>query len=85
MHNASYQNFHPEGTGHNVSPFSCIWICGVSKDILTNFMENKSVFCAVGNVNVRIISTIDELRSHDLVPKMNRLNPLQRIKINNKL
>ena len=63
--------------GHNVSPFYSIWLCGVSKDIVTNFMENKSVFFTASNVNARILSTINELRSHKLVPKMNRLNHLQ--------
>ena len=81
--NSSYEYSHPEGTGHELSPFDSIWFCGLPETTVKQVLKDKKSFC--NNNSIRIFSTLEELKRFDLVPTMNRANPAQRRRRKKKL
>jgi hypothetical protein len=40
---STYEYDHPEGTGHETSPFASVWFCGLSYGDQTNITDTKAV------------------------------------------
>ena len=76
-----YEYDHPEGTGHEMSPFASLWFCGVGKEKIQQLKSNwnnhrasKSGKCPT------FVTSIEELVRLGAVPTMKRPNPKQRKK-----
>eukprot|EP00978_Attheya_sp_CCMP212_P012697 scaffold31776_cov45-Attheya_sp.AAC.1 len=83
-----YEYDHPEGTGHDIPPFSSIWFCGIGKTHMETLRMKKSLYLeklndesvSRGRGRVSIAFSIQELQQLNAVPTLKRLNPRQRKK-----
>jgi hypothetical protein len=89
---SEYHYSHPEGTGHEQSPFSSLWFCCIGKHrIQTMTREGSSCYRTVNdNTNdtkswndkrPRFVASFDELVSLGVISLQNRPNPRQRKKM----
>mmetsp|Transcript_9981 Transcript_9981/g.15962 ORF Transcript_9981/g.15962 Transcript_9981/m.15962 type:complete len:320 (-) Transcript_9981:45-1004(-) len=76
---SDYEYDHPEGTGHDLPPFSSLWFCGVGRNkmnLLKESWENSA-----GSLNsAKFLATYEELVSLGIISLQNRPNPRQRRK-----
>jgi hypothetical protein len=76
-----YEYDHPEGTGHEVSPFTSMWFCGVGRE---NIQKLKDVWCTQKKESPsktgRFVSSFDDLVKSGTITIKNRPNPRQRKK-----
>jgi hypothetical protein len=74
-----YEYDHPEGTGHEISPFSSLWFCGVG-----NVQELKEHWNAhqwkLDRGRPTFATSINELEELSAIPTEKRPNPRQRKK-----
>jgi hypothetical protein len=83
-----YEYDHPEGTGHDIPPFSSIWFCGIGKTHKETLRMQKSLYLeklndesvSRGRGQVSIAFSTQELQQLNAVPTLKRLNPRQRKK-----
>jgi hypothetical protein len=71
-----YEYDHPEGTGHEVSPFNSLWFCCIRSDLMDRIKEKYSE----KNSDLKLFFSLDELKSHHVIPSVKRPNPKQRRK-----
>lgn len=81
----SYEYDHPEGTGHETSPFDSMWYCGLGADRVADAEKcwkaydwDESDDSRSGRP--RLITSLDELERLKLIPTEKRPNPRQRRK-----
>ncbi len=78
-----YEYDHPDGTGHEISPFASIWFCGIPTQFIS---KAKNAFISSKTKNNAIwASSLMELRQFKAIPTEKRKNPKQRRKIQQKL
>ena len=78
-----YEYDHPEGTGHEVSPFASIWFCGIPTPFISK-AKNAFISSKTKN-NAKWASSLLELRQFKAIPTEKRKNPKQRKKKKQKL
>ena len=82
-----YEYDHPEGTGHESSPFQSVWFCGFSQDISTKLIKDqfvqthKSIYKSRESLIPRIATNLKELVYLGCVSGDKRKNPRQRKKM----
>lgn len=69
-----YSYSHPEGTGHEESPFASLWFCCIGRDRIKTIANRWKD-------STKFISSFDELVSLGVVSLQNRPNPRQRKKM----
>jgi hypothetical protein len=88
----AYQYEHPEGTGHLISPFASLWICGIGSDRARVVREwwitrnahgpgknSPSTACGGdGGCTVTLHCSLDELEEAGVITTERRANPKQR-------
>ena len=81
-----YQYDHPEGTGHNISPFDSLWFCCVGKanisrlQTLFNEHHNKSRDGNGENHPPKFVASLQGLEKFGVISTACRPNPRQRKK-----
>lgn len=86
-----YEYDHPDGTGHQVSPFASVWFCGLScadgkidtKAVVDAFINFHSLRAPSPTGTPRIVTTLQELIQTGGVSGAKRKNPRQRKKMRN--
>jgi len=86
-----YEYDHPDGTGHQVSPFASVWFCGLScadgkmdtKAVVDAFEKYHSLRAPSPTGTPRIVTTLQELIQIGGVSGAKRKNPRQRKKMRN--
>ena len=88
---STYEYDHPEGTGHETSPFASVWFCGLSYGDQTNITDTKAVTDAFAKYHSstytsptgvpRIATSLPELIRIGGVSGEKRKNPRQRKKM----
>jgi len=77
-----YQYQHPENTGHDQSPFTSLWFCGIGKGrmelVQKAFRENNQN-------GARLVTSFQELGGMGVVSTKKRMNPKQRRRLRKKL
>jgi hypothetical protein len=86
----AYQYEHPEGTGHLISPFASLWICGIGIDRARGVREwwttrnahgktkDSSSSSTTGEGGVTLYCSLDELEEAGVITTERRPNPTQR-------
>jgi hypothetical protein len=86
----AYQYEHPEGTGHEVSPFASLWICGIGKErarVVRNWWQNRSARESQREDDssssslastATLYCSLDELEEAGVIATERRPNPKQR-------
>lgn len=69
-----YSYSHPEGTGHEESPFASLWFCCIGRDRIQKLAQSWKE-------SRKFISSFDELVSLGVISIQNRPNPRQRKKM----
>jgi hypothetical protein len=80
----SYEYEHPEGTGHEIPPFSSLWFCGVGKDRvkeLKEYWDQRVWEHEHQRQRPRFVSSLSELAELGAIPTQKRPNPRQRKKL----
>ena len=78
--NQNYEYDHPEGTGHEVSPFKSMWFCGVGRENLQQLKDVWQKQKESSTRNGRFVSSFDDLIKTGTITIQNRPNPRQRKK-----
>jgi hypothetical protein len=76
-----YEFDHPEGTGHETSPFEGMWYihCGEHTDaVYAEVARTCSDSNSSSSSSTRVVRTVQGLTEHALVPTAKRRNPRQR-------
>ncbi|VEU39028.1 unnamed protein product [Pseudo-nitzschia multistriata] len=88
-----YSYSHPEGTGHEESPFSSLWFCCIGRERIREWTERHQNGSGVGDAHYRtsnadhrkgrprFVASFDELVSLGVITLQNRPNPRQRKKM----
>ena len=75
-----YSYAHPEGTGHEESPFKSLWFCCIGKTTI------EKVATKFNSMNgPQLIQSFDELEQKGVISMQNRKNPKQRKKLRKQL
>ena len=85
---SEYSYSHPEGTGHEESPFASLWFCGIGKERIqelkknwnNNEHDNDNTKTPIGK-RPKFVASFDELVSLGAISLQNRPNPRQRKKM----
>lgn len=82
-----YEYDHPEGTGHQISPFSSLWFCGVGRDKLPLIRETWQKLLQSEDVSniATLVTSFAELQASRAIPTEKRPNPRQRKKMKAKI
>ena len=76
-----YEYDHPEGTGHEIPPFSSLWFCGVGRTHIEEFKETWENYEWKHHwERPRFAASLDELVAWRAIPTQKRPNPRQRKK-----
>lgn len=79
-----YAYHHPQGTGHDTSPFGSLWFCGIGRERCRRLRlewNNESTMTA----RPKVALAMAELQAHGVVAGDKRPNPRQRHKRRRKL
>lgn len=82
-----YSYSHPEGTGHEVSPFDSLWFCGIGKDRIWKWtQQKKEQYYDSGDLLAHrqrpvFVDSFEKLVSLGIISLENRPNPKQRKKL----
>lgn len=78
-----YEYDHPEGTGHEISPFTSLWFCGIGKDKIQQVAANPKIFedeSKVGRGCPKFVTSLEALGTLGAIATEKRPNPRQRKK-----
>jgi hypothetical protein len=76
-----YEYDHPEGTGHEISPFASLWFCGIGKDKINELKDLWVKHEAKTDTDCpKFVASLDELGKLRAIPTEKRPNPRQRKK-----
>jgi hypothetical protein len=76
-----YEYEHPEGTGHEISPFASLWFCGVGKEKIQQLKSDwEKHEVTIGKGCPKFVTSIEELGRIGAIPTERRPNPRQRKK-----
>jgi hypothetical protein len=91
----AYQYEHPEGTGHEVSPFASLWICGIGTErarVVRNWWQTHSARerqrkddLSSFPSTATLYCSLDELEEAGVISTERRPNPKQRRRKRNQL
>jgi hypothetical protein len=75
-----YEYDHPEGTGHEISPFASLWFCGIGRETIVQFQETRRKHAGDSAHLASFVASLEELESRRAIPTGKRPNPRQRKK-----
>ena len=86
--NSEYSYSHPEGTGHEKSPFSSLWFCCIGRERIKMLSQKGSNYRRSNDINTntldlrpKFVASFKELISSGVISLQNRPNPRQRKKL----
>ena len=78
-----YEYDHPEGTGHEIPPFTSLWFCCVGREMVRSVQEAWPAFLAsksASNGSPQFVESWGKLVERGIISIDNRPNPKQRRK-----
>lgn len=75
-----YEYDHPEGTGHEISPFASLWFCGIGRENIVQFQKTRQKAGDTITEFASFVASLEELESRRAIPTGKRPNPRQRKK-----
>ena len=77
----NYEYSHPEGTGHETSPFQSLWFCGIGREAFRTIRHDWTELQAANNKAIPTLAlSLFDLEDAGIISTAKRPNPKQRRK-----